>query len=204
GLGEDGPTHQPVEQLAMLRAIPDLDVIRPADANETVEAWLAALARTDGPTAIVLTRQGLPVLDRDRLASAGGVRSGGYMLYEPRQAPTAIVIATGSEVHVALKAAETLSADGIPTRVVSLPCWELFERQPASWREEVLPESIRVRVSIEAAATFGWERYTGRHGTAIGLDHFGASAPGGRVMEEFGFTPDHAVQVVRDLMEGNS
>lgn len=201
GLGEDGPTHQPVEQLAMLRAIPGLDVIRPADANETVEAWLAALSRTDGPTAIVLTRQGLPVLDREQLPSAGGLRSGGYILYEPEEPPQAIVIATGSEVHVALEAARSLSGDGVPTRAVSMPCWELFERQPASWQEEVLPEEIRVRVSIEAAAALGWERYIGNRGVAIGLDHFGASAPGERVMEEFGFTPDHVVQTVRDLME---
>ncbi len=203
GLGEDGPTHQPVEQLAMLRAIPNLVVLRPADANETREAWCAALGRTEGPTALVLTRQGLPVLDRATLGHAEGVRRGGYVLYEPKTKPVAILLATGSEVQVALEAAEALSKDGAPTRVVSLPSWELFESQPESYRDDVLPPGLTVRVSIEAATSFGWERFLGREGRAIALDHFGASAPGKRVLEEFGFTADHVTQVVRDLLEAS-
>lgn len=200
GVGEDGPTHQPIEQLAALRAIPNLDVIRPADANETTEAWRAALRRTDGPTLLVLTRQKLPVIDRSTCAPAELASRGGYVLYEPAGGPEGIFIATGSEVSLALEAARRLGADGIRARVVSLPCWELFERQPREYREAVLPPAIRPRVSIEAGATFGWQRYVTDAGESIGIDHFGASAPGERLFTEFGFTVEHAVEAMRRVI----
>jgi transketolase len=199
GLGEDGPTHQPVEQLAMLRAIPHLNVIRPADASETREAWHSALTRTDGPTIMALTRQKLPILDRTALAPSEGARRGAYVLKDTDGKPDAIVIGTGSEVHLALAAAETLGKDGIKTRVVSMPSWELFAQQDQGYRDSVLPPDVRKRVSIEAAATQGWERWITDDGIAIGLDHFGASAPGEKVMEEFGFTAQHVVDAVRRL-----
>jgi transketolase len=200
GLGEDGPTHQPIEQLAMLRAIPHLNVIRPADANETREAWHAALNRTDGPTIMALTRQKLPTLDRSVMAPAEGTRRGAYVLQDSDGKPDAILIGTGSEVHVALAAAEMLKKEGINARVVSMPCWELFAQQDQAYRDSVLPPDVRKRVSIEAAATQGWERWTTDSGIAIGIDHFGASAPGEKVMEEFGFTAEHAANAVRRLM----
>jgi transketolase len=200
GLGEDGPTHQPVEHLAMLRSIPNMVVVRPADANETVEAWRIALQRTTGPTAIVLTRQKVPVFDRGALAPAEGVRRGGYVLFEPSGGCRAIVIATGSEVAVALDAAQRLGAEGIPTRVVSLPSWELFAGEPARYRDEVLPPTIRARVSIEAATTFGWRTHVTEDGESIGLDRFGASAPGDQVLRELGFTPEAVVEAVRRVV----
>ena len=199
GLGEDGPTHQPIEQLAMLRAIPHLNVIRPADASETREAWHSALTRTDGPTIMALTRQKLPILDRTALAPSEGARRGAYILKDTDGKPDAIVIGTGSEVHLALAAAETLGKDGIQTRVVSMPSWELFAQQDQGYRDSVLPPDVRKRVSIEAAATQGWERWITDDGIAIGIDHFGASAPGPKVMEEFGFTAQHVVDAVRRL-----
>jgi transketolase len=199
GLGEDGPTHQPVEQLAMLRAIPHLNVIRPADASETREAWHSALTRTDGPTIMALTRQKLPILDRTTLAPSEGARRGAYVLKDSDGTPDAIVIGSGSEVHVALAAAESLNKEGIRTRVVSMPSWELFAQQDQQYRESVLPPGVRKRVSIEAAATQGWERWITDDGIAIGIDHFGASAPGEKVMEEFGFTAQHVVDAVRRL-----
>jgi transketolase len=202
GLGEDGPTHQPVEQLAMLRAIPNMTVIRPGDAAETAEAWRAALERTDGPTALVLTRQKLPVPDRAGLGAAALTRRGGYVLFEPPAAPQAILMGTGSELSVALEAARRLVAEGIPVRVVSLPSWEHFRRQPAAYRDEVLPPAIRARVSIEAAASMGWQEWVTDDGERIALDHFGASAPGERVLREFGFTPDAAVAAVRRVLAG--
>ena len=159
GLGEDGPTHQPVEQLASLRAIPGLDVIRPADANEVAEAWRVAIDRTHQPVALILTRQNVPVLDRSRYASAEGLRRGGYVLADPDGGdPELILIATGSEVALALAAHEELIADGVRSRVVSLPCWELFERQDAAYRDEVLPPEITARVSVEEASTLGWDQ----------------------------------------------
>jgi transketolase len=204
GLGEDGPTHQPIEHLAMLRSIPNLTVIRPADATETAEAWRMALSRTDGPTAIVLTRQKLPVLDRAVLAPAAGTRRGGYVLYEPADGPQAILIATGSEVSVALAAARQLKSDGVRARVVSLPSWEWFARQPREYRDEVLPPGIRARVSVEAATTFGWSRWITDSGASIGLDRFGASAPGDRLWQEFGFTAAHVADTVRRVLAGRS
>jgi transketolase len=199
GLGEDGPTHQPVEQLAMLRAIPNLNVIRPADASETREAWHSALTRTDGPTIMALTRQKLPILDRTTLAPSEGARRGAYVLKDSDGKPDAIVIGTGSEVHLALAAAETLNKEGIRTRVVSMPSWELFAQQEQGYRDTVLPPDVRKRVSIEAAATQGWGRWITDDGIAIGIDHFGASAPGEKVMQEFGFTAQHVVDAVHRL-----
>ncbi len=200
GVGEDGPTHQPIEHLAMLRAIPNLVVFRPGDANETVEAWRAAIQRTAGPTLLALTRQKLPVLDRDALGSADGVHRGGYVLYDPPGGTQAIVMATGSELSVALDAARQLGSEGIRVRVVSLPSWELFAAQPSSYRDGVLPPTLRARVSVEAATSFGWQRWLGDLGEAVSLDHFGASAPGERLFEEFGFTVANVADTVRRVL----
>jgi transketolase len=191
GLGEDGPTHQPVEHFAALRAIPGLVFIRPSDATETAEAWRAALRHTSGPVALALTRQKLPVIDRSRYAPAQGLHRGGYILSEARSAvPQVVLVATGSEVNVALGAQDLLQQRGIAARVVSLPSWELFAAQPAEYRESVIPRTAPLRVSIEAATPFGWERWVGQDGLMIGLDHFGASAPYEILMREFGFTPE--------------
>jgi len=200
GLGEDGPTHQPIEHLAMLRSIPNMLVIRPGDAPETAEAWRMAIEHTDGPTALVLTRQKLPVPDRTGLGAASGTRRGGYVLFDPPTPAEAILVATGSEVHVALEAANALATEGIPARVVSLPSWEVFRRQPESYRHAVLPPTMRARVSIEAATRFGWLEWITDAGVAIGIDHFGASAPAERVFKEFGFTPDAAAAAVRRVL----
>ncbi|HJS47904.1 MAG TPA: transketolase C-terminal domain-containing protein, partial [Gemmatimonadales bacterium] len=197
GLGEDGPTHQPVEQLAMLRAIPGVVTIRPADAAETAEAWRVALKRKDGPTVLVLTRQKLPIIDRTTHGAVAGVARGGYVLWEPEGGPQAIIIATGSEVHLALESAKALAAEGVGARVVSLPSWELFLAQPDEYRAEVLPPAIAARVSVEAAASFGWCRFLGERGEAVALDHFGASAPADRLFFEFGFTPARVCDAVR-------
>jgi transketolase len=207
GLGEDGPTHQPIEHLAALRAIPNLTLIRPADAAETAQAWRIAMERLDGPTALVLTRQKLPVLDRAGLGSESGVRRGAYVLFEPPAGPPeAIILATGSEVTLALTAADRLTqGDGGPairTRVVSFPSWELFREQPREYRDEVLPPGVRNRVSVEAAATMGWREWVTERGEMIGIDRFGASAPGERLFEEFGFTADHLIEVVRRVASG--
>ncbi|MEO0652735.1 MAG: transketolase C-terminal domain-containing protein, partial [Planctomycetota bacterium] len=183
-VGEDGPTHQPVEQLMSLRVVPNLNVIRPADANETVEAWRAALARNDGPTALVLSRQGLPTLDRTRFAPAAGLERGGYTLLEAAD-PDVVLIGTGSEVSLACEVAERLAERGHRARVVSLPCWELFDAQDPEYRREVLGTEVP-RVSLEAGATLGWERWIGDAGLAIGIDRFGSSAPGPEVMRHLG------------------
>jgi transketolase len=202
GLGEDGPTHQPVEQLASLRAIPGLDVIRPADANEVAEAWRVAIDRTHQPVALVLTRQGVPILDRSTYASAEGLRRGGYVLADPGEGdPEVILIATGSEVALAISAHEELTADGIRSRVVSLPCWELFDRQDAAYREEVLPPQITARVSVEEASTIGWDHYVGPGGTRIGMHTFGTSAPLKDVQTKFGFTPDRVAEAAREVIQ---
>lgn len=193
GLGEDGPTHQPVEHLASLRAVPNLVVIRPADATETVEAWRVALARCDGPTALVLTRQAVPVLDRTVLAPAEGVARGGYVLSEasaPTPEPDVVLIGTGSEVRLALEAQPLLADRGVAARVVSLPSTDLFDRQPPEYRETVLPSGITARVAVEAAATFGWDRYVGPLGEVVGVDRFGASAPYQVLYEQVGLTAD--------------
>jgi len=197
-VGEDGPTHQPVEHLAILRATPGLVAIRPADANEAAEAWRVALTRDGGPTVLALTRQALPTLDRTAYAPASGLARGGYVLAEPVSGdPQVLLIATGSEVHLALEAHHKLAAEGVATRVVSLPCWELFDRQPADYRDHVLPPSITARVAVEQGATLGWERYAGRDGAVIGIDEFGASGPMAALQARFGFTTDAVVQTAR-------
>jgi transketolase len=201
GLGEDGPTHQPVEQLASLRAIPGLDVIRPADANEVAEAWRVAIDRSHQPVALVLTRQDVPVFDRATYAPAEGLRRGGYVLADAgRGDPEAILIATGSEVALAVAAHEELSAEGIRSRVVSLPCWELFDRQDEAYRDEVLPPRVTARVSVEEASTLGWDRYVGPDGVKIGMHTFGTSAPLKDVQTKFGFTPDRVAEAARETL----
>ena len=197
GVGEDGPTHQPVEQLMSLRMIPNMTVIRPADANETVEAWRLAMQHTTGPVGLALTRQKLPVLDP---AKTRGAAKGAYILEEASQAPRLILMATGSEVHLALAARAALEGEGIPTRVVSMPCWEIFQAQPAEYREAVLPAAVKARVSIEAGVTFGWQRWVGDGGASIGLDHFGASAPAETLFEKFGFTVANVVATAKGLL----
>ena len=201
GLGEDGPTHQPIEQLATLRATPDVCVFRPADANETIAGWRAALAR-DLPTALILSRQALPVLDPERYPVADAAR-GGYVL-EGDPDPDVILIATGSEVHVALAARGLLGGRGVSSRVVSLPSWELFEEQPESYRSDVLPLEIEARVSVEAAASLGWERYVGLRGAVVGLDRFGASAPGATVLEHLGFTAERVADEAERVLQAAS
>jgi transketolase len=201
-VGEDGPTHEPVEHLAALRAIPGLVVIRPADANETVEAWKVALTRS-GPTALALSRQNLPILDRSQLAPASELAKGGYVLADADGGqPDVILIATGSEVAVALEARQMLAAEGIGARVVNLPSWELFEAQPQAYREAVLPPAITRRVGIEAAVRLGWDRYIGPQGVFIGLDRYGASAPYKVLAEKFGFTAANVAAAARRLVRG--
>lgn len=201
GVGEDGPTHQPVEQVAMLRGIPNLVVLRPADATETTEAWRIALERDNGPTAIILTRQKLPVLDRSVVAAAAGTRQGGYVLLDSPKPPQVILIATGSEVPLALDAAAKLNGDGIMTRVVSMPSCELFAVQTAEYREQVLPKAIRARVVIEAGTSFGWHRWTTDGGQFLTMDRFGASAPGEKLFAEFGFTVERIVDLAHRALE---
>jgi transketolase len=201
GLGEDGPTHQPVEQLASLRAIPGLDVIRPADANEVAEAWRVALDRTHQPVALILTRQNVPVFDRSRYGAAEGLRRGGYVLADAEGGdPELILIATGSEVALALAAYEELKGESVRVRVVSLPCWEIFDRQDQSYRDEVLPPSVTARVSVEEASTMGWDRYVGPAGAKIGMHTFGTSAPLKDVQTKFGFTPDRVSEAAKELL----
>ena len=200
-LGEDGPTHQPVEQLASLRAMPNLLLLRPADANETVEAWRIAIQHTAGPVGLVLTRQKTPVLDRTTLASAAGTARGAYVLIDAGAGlPELVLIATGSEVSLALDAHRQLAGEGIRGRVVSMPSWELFEAQSAEYRESVLPAGVHARISVEAGSPFGWERYVGAGGAIIGVDRFGASAPGPEVMARYGFTVAHIVATARSLL----
>jgi transketolase len=197
GLGGDGPTHQPIEHLASLRLIPDLHVIRPADGPETAEAWRAALGRTDGPTALALSRQELPPLDRDERNSAAGLHRGAYVMAEATGEgdPELILIATGSELWLALAAREELEQrEEVRTRVVSMPCWELFEAQPQSYRDQVLPPQVTSRLAVEAASTALWHRWVGHLGGVVGIDHYGASAPGGQLLQRFGFTPDNVVE----------
>lgn len=202
GLGEDGPTHQPVEHLASLRAIPNLTVIRPGDANETVEAWRAAVSKENGPTVLALSRQAMPTLDRNTFAPAAGLEKGAYVLKDfGNGSPRVILMASGSELGVIVEAAKLLEADGISARVVSFPSWELFEAQDAAYRESVLPSSIQARVSLEAGITQGWEKYTGSNGLRIGIDHFGYSAPAGVIFEKLGFTPAEVADKARGLLK---
>ncbi|HLZ71407.1 MAG TPA: transketolase [Dehalococcoidia bacterium] len=201
GLGEDGPTHQPVEQLAGLRSVPNLVMLRPGDANETAEAWKVALQHKDGPCAIVLSRQKLPIIDQAQYGKASGVARGAYVLAEADGGPPQVIlIATGSEVQLVVEARAKLAAEGIRARAVSMPSWALFERQPQSYRDEVLPPPVTARVSIEAGSPQGWRRWVGDRGIVIGLDHFGASAPGEIVMAQFGFTADHVVAAAKSLV----
>ena len=202
-VGEDGPTHQPVEQLAGLRAIPHLTVIRPADATETAAAWLAALENTKGPTALVLTRQAVPVIDRSKFPSADLLRQGAYVLWQSRDGvPDLILIATGSEVGIALEAARDVAGEGANIRVVSMPSAGLFDKQPADVQERVLPSGCALRLGVEAGCTAGWAGYVGPKGRMIGLDHFGASAPYKVLAEKFGFTAANVARVARDMLKG--
>ena len=201
GVGEDGPTHQPIEQLMSLRAIPNLTVIRPADANETVEAWRMALENTSGPTALILTRQNLPVLDRQVFRPAAGLRRGGYVLWESAEGePETIIIGAGSEVEIALEAGRRLAAEGIRVRVVSLPSWELFDGEPAGYRDGVLPPVVWARVAVEAGVPLGWQHYVGLEGAIVGIDHFGASASYKVVYEKFGITAEAVAMAARRLL----
>ena len=198
-VGEDGPTHEPVEHHSAIRAIPNLDVIRPADAAETTVAWMMALERTDGPTALLLTRQNVPVLDRTVLPPADMLRKGGYVMLDAED-PEIILIATGSEVHITLDAARLLSAEGRRLRVVNLGCWEVFDRQPEAYREQVLPASVTRRLAVEAASSFGWERYVGAGGAVLGIDRYGFSAPWKVIAEKLGYTPEGIADRARRLL----
>ncbi len=201
GVGQDGPTHQPVEQLASLRAMPGILVFRPADANEVVEMWRIVLALKREPAVVVLSRQPLPTLDRSAMASASLVERGAYILSDvDNRRPDVLLLATGSEVHLALAARDELARDGIGARVVSMPCWELFERQSQEYRDSVLPPSVRARVAVEQAATFGWDRYVGDSGSVVGMHTFGASAPLKALQTKFGFTADSVAQVARGTL----
>jgi transketolase len=201
GLGEDGPTHQPVEQLTALRAIPGLDVVRPADANETVWAWRAALEHTDRPTALCLTRQNLPTVDRSVMGDASGVLRGGYILAEASGGtPAVILIGTGSEVQLCVSAREVLEAEGTPTRVVSMPCQEWFAAQDEAYRDTVLPPSVKARVSVEAGVTLAWHHLVGDSGVTVGLDRYGASAPWQVAFEKLGFTTDRVVAAAHETL----
>ena len=200
GLGEDGPTHQPIEHLASLRAMPNLTVIRPADANETVEAWKFAVKSNKGPTLLALTRQSLPTLDRSVFGPSELLNRGAYVLKDVDGTPDALIISSGSEIKLAIEAAETLANDGIAARVISMPSWELFDEQPQDYKDKVLPEDVSARVAIEAGATQGWHKYVGMHGKVIGLDHFGASAPIDDLFTNFGITTESLVLAVRGLI----
>ncbi|MDD2337558.1 MAG: transketolase, partial [Geobacteraceae bacterium] len=202
GVGEDGPTHQPVEHLSSLRAMPNLCIIRPADANETAYAWRSAMLRSTGPTMLVLTRQNLPIVDRAVFGSAEGVMKGAYILSPGEKArPDIILIATGSEVQLTMEAQKSLLADGIDARVVSMPSCELFREQPVAYRDEVLPPAVTARLAVETGSSFGWREWVGDRGGIIALDHFGASAPAGELFKQFGFTVENVVSKGRELVE---
>jgi transketolase len=201
GVGEDGPTHQPIEQLASLRAIPGLITLRPADANEVVEAYRYIMQLHHEPAVLVLSRQALPVLDRSKYAAASGLQHGAYVLGDaPGGTPAVILIASGSEVSLAVAAYEQLLAEGIRARVVSMPSWEIFDHQSQEYRDSVLPPHVKARVAVEQASTFGWERYVGLDGHIIGMKTFGASAPLGELQRKFGFEPNRIVQAAKELM----
>ncbi|MFA4916810.1 MAG: transketolase [Syntrophales bacterium] len=201
GLGEDGPTHQPVEHLMNMRAVPNLTVIRPADANETVEAWRAAILNQNGPTVLVFSRQNLPVLNRTELAPANGLQRGGYILWESSSGrPDMILLGTGSEVHIALQAGRKIAAEGFRVRLISLPSWELFDRQPADYRGYVLPPDVKARIAVEAGIKLGWEHYIGLDGKVVGMDGFGASAPSSVLYEKFGITVEQIVRLAMEML----
>jgi transketolase len=206
GLGEDGPTHQSVEHLAALRAIPNLALIRPCDAHETREAWRAALKRDTAPTALAFSRQKVDLIDRKKHADAKGLHKGAYVLAEAENKtgkavqPKLIIIATGSEVGLAMQARERLSAEGIATRVVSMPCWEFFDEQSAKYKEEVLPARVKARLVVEAGVSMGWEKYIGLEGETVTVDKFGASAPAADVFRDYGFTVENVVKKAKKLV----
>jgi transketolase len=205
GVGQDGPTHQPIEQLAGLRAIPGMRVFRPGDANETAEAWRVILSHQDKPATLVLTRQALPTLDRTAYAPASGVARGAYVLAgDPGRQPRVILLATGSEVHLAIEAHQRLTAEGVASRVVSMPSWELFEEQDKAYRDEVLPPEVTARVAVEMASPLGWDRYAGQAGEIIAMHSFGSSAPIGPLLKKFGFTADHVYDAARRQIDGRS
>jgi transketolase len=202
GLGEDGPTHQPIEHLASLRAIPNLHVIRPADANETAQAWAHALERRDGPTALALSRQALPTLDRTLFASAEGLRRGAYVLADlGDQAPQLILMASGSEVALIVAAGQKLAEQGHGVRLVSFPCWSCFEAESQDYRDQVLPPQLKARIAIEAASPFGWSRWVGANGRILGIDHFGASAPYREIYQHFGLTVEELVEAAQEMLK---
>ena len=199
GVGEDGPTHQPIEHLAALRAIPNLTVIRPGDANEVVEAYRSALENAKGPTALVLSRQNLPTLDRDKYAPAAGARQGGYVLADAADGkPEVILIGTGSELSLCVGAYEKLTAEGVKARVVSLPSWELFDAQPQAYRDSVLPPDVTRRVAVELGIDQGWCKYIGRCGRFLGMTSYGASAPVGVLLKHYGFTVENLVKLAKE------
>jgi transketolase len=201
GVGEDGPTHQPIEQLASLRAIPGLITLRPGDANEVAEAWRVIMGFRHDPAVLVLSRQAMPTLDRSKYASAEGLRRGAYVLADPpRGDPEVLLLATGTEVALAVAAHERLVADGVRARVVSMPSWNLFERQDEAYRDEVLPPAVTSRVGIEQASAFGWDRYVGSRGTTVAMSSFGMSAPLKDLQQRFGFTPEAVAEAARALL----
>ncbi|MGC8778031.1 MAG: transketolase-like TK C-terminal-containing protein, partial [Candidatus Caldatribacteriaceae bacterium] len=201
GVGEDGPTHQPVEHLMSFRVMPNLVLLRPADANETREAWKVAVKRQGGPVALILTRQNVPILDQNKYGKAEGLHRGAYVLADSSNGnPELIIMASGSEVHVALEAYEKLASEGVRVRVVSMPSFELFEEQPKEYRDMVLPPTVRKRIAIEAGATLGWYKYVGMDGEVIGIDRFGASAPGKVVLEKLGISTENLLSKARALL----
>ncbi len=200
GLGEDGTTHQPVEQLIGLRSVPNLTVIRPADANETAQAWRVALEHKDGPVALVLTRQGIPVIDQEKYTKANALEKGAYILSEPEKAPQLILIGTGSEVQLVIAAQQKLKEQNITVRVVSMPSWELFEKQDAAYKEKIFPKKLRKRLAVEAGSPVGWLKYVTDEGAIIGINQFGESAPGDEVMKEYGFTVENVVKHAKALL----
>jgi len=203
GVGEDGPTHQPIEQLVALRAIPNLWVMRPADANEAAQCYRLAMRRNDGPVAMILTRQKVPTFDRTKYTPVAGVARGAYVLSEAAGGPPQVVlIATGSEVATAIAAQDKLEAQGIRARVVSMPSWELFAEQTPEYRDSVIPRDVPARVSMEAGSTLGWHRWVGDRGVAMGIDRFGASGPGGVLIKQFGLTVDNMVRTATSLVKG--
>lgn len=200
GLGEDGPTHQPIEQIASLRSIPNLVVIRPADANETVEAWKYAINHKGGPVALILTRQKLPILDQNKYGSAKGLQRGAYVVKDSKQKPDLILIATGSEVSLALKAAEQLEAEGKNIRVISFPSWEIFEQQSDEYKNQIFPAEIKARVSVEMGVAMGWQKYVGDSGETLSIEKFGASAPDSVLYEKYGFTVENVLTVAKNVL----
>ncbi len=201
GLGEDGTTHQPVEQLIGLRSVPNLTVIRPADANETVQAWRVTLEHKDGPVALVLTRQELPEIDQDKYAKASGVEQGAYILSDCENEPQLILMGSGSEVHILLEAQEKLKVESINARVVSFPSWELFDKQSEEYKQKVFPKNIRKRLAVEAGSPIGWCKYVTDDGDVIGISTFGESAPGDEVMKEYGFSVDNVIAKAKALLK---